>query len=411
MLPAFTTESAEGVTVSCAKGTDTAHGETIVLSAANASAPANGAWARAGRTLEPGAAIRVEPVSRLWVKGDGSGAVLNVQVARAPVYGRAYSENYVRLDFKGWRLVTLLQRERDADESQAFVWPYDHQDRLNTPAEIFRASISGKTVGSLQFYLNGIPRGSSAQVEIGAWDTLPLKKTTLAKGAAVTVGARTFVLPFALASGEYAELKDGAWWHFAETGEPVERVVAGGEPLTLEKGANAVSLKADGRAEVTFFALGEDERAFGALDEKQRKLMAVEYERPGVLAPAKGLDGRFDVRVMPGRTATLGFEILGPAKNPAVAGRTMRVELRDARDRVLSEDGRTWKAIRTIPGVSTYDPRLDVDDRIAPTKREILAEGTFESPLEPLAGGTHAVTVSDDLGAGARVTLFKRYEK
>ena len=50
---------------------------------------------------------------------------------------------------------------------------------------------------------------------------------------------------------------------------------------------NALVLAADGRAEVTLFALGEAEPAFGVLDDRQKGLLAVEYERPGTLAPAK----------------------------------------------------------------------------------------------------------------------------
>jgi hypothetical protein len=58
------------------------------------------------------------------VKGDGSGALLNLQLGTPREFMHALSDHYVTLDFKGWRYVELLVRERDVERMDDYVWPY-----------------------------------------------------------------------------------------------------------------------------------------------------------------------------------------------------------------------------------------------------------------------------------------------
>ena len=408
MAAELATSAAPGVEVAFERARDADRGDTLKIKASNASAPERGSWACVSRALPGKTFAEVNQVSTLWVKGDGSGATLNVQVQRSRVFGRACSENLVKLDFTGWRRVDLLLWERDADEAAEFDWPYVDNTALNTQAAVARSTISGKTVGSSNFYLNGIPKGKTVNVEVGAWDSVPLKKSVLAKGAKVTLGEQTIVVPFDLPGGDYAELKRGAWTHYAESGEPVESIPETNVVLRLAKGANAVEFDgtADGefaRAEVTLFAIGESESALAPLTAEQKKMLAVEYELPNVLDPRHGLPGRYSVRVRPGEKAKLCFEILGPAKYPVVAGHRLPIMLKDRFDRVGCYDGETWQAVRVHPGATGYENRLEA------AYRESLGEGRFSRPFEPLGSGTTNIEVSDEIGAGARVTLFKRY--
>lgn len=399
--------SAPGVRAAFGVAEDPAHGRVLRLSADNATAPRNAAWVGLGRQLPEKAYVKVNGVSSLWVKGDGSGAVLNVQVQRAPEFARALSENFVRLDFTGWRRIDLLIRERDPDTSDRYRWPYETSDRLNTPGAIFRCTIGGKTANAFTFWLNDIPPGGRAEVCLGAWDSVPQTAPILPAGATVRVNGRPCVVPFALASGEWAELKGGAWWHYAESGEPRSRR-SSGEAVALCAGENdLVYLPPAGapftRVEVTTLGLGADEPAFAPLTEGLKGLLRVEYERPQLLDPAAGLSGPFAVRVRPGERARLGFEILGPARDPAVLGRVVPVALADAQDRILCEDGRTWRAVRVVPGACGPENRLKA------ARREVIAEGAFGEPLPVLSGGTTPVDVTAASASGARVTLFKRY--
>lgn len=400
--------STEGVDVDCALADDARHGRVIRFTASNRSAPRNASWACVGRRFGAKEAIAVNPVSALWVKGDGSGAVLNVQARKHPELGEpGCSENFVKLDFKGWRRVELLLRERDADESAQYDWPYENTLRLNTPAGVFRAPIGGKTVGELNFWLNGIKPGSAATVELGAWDSVPQKRTLLAKGAALEVNGRRTALPFDLRSGEYAECDEDGWTHYSEAGDPLRRVAAEGM-VSLDGGSNEVRWLPKGtfaRAEVTIFPFGRAEPAFTDLTPSQRRLLAEEYELPRPYDPANGFGGRFSVRVRPGETAALGFEILGPIKNPAINGRAMKVVLADETERIVCRDGRTWRAIRWIPGKTNDDTQLR--DRC--TERVEFASGAFESPLR-LVSGENTVDLAAESSGSARINFVKTYD-
>lgn len=407
MFPELTRSSADGVSTTLARRCDPVHGEVLRFSATNVSAPENGAWSRVVRRMPQGRFLRVQPVSTLWVKGDGSGATLNVQVHQASSFGTACSENFVTLDFTGWRKVDLLLRERDADASARFDWPYDRKDTLWTPAAVFRTSIgSGETVDAVGFYLNGIPVGKSAVVELGAWDSIPQCRGRIDEGAVVTLNGHRFTVPFALPGGDYAELMDGFWTHYAESGIPLRRVAAEGMPR-LSAGENRLSYTARGapgfaRAEVTLFGLGEEDPAFGALDSRQEELLSVEYELPRMFAPECGLTGPYPVKVRPAGCASLAFEILGPVREPVVAGRRFPVSLKDSSERLTCEDGVHWRAVRVVPGANNGENRLKN------ARRVVLAEGTVE-PLPPLKPGLNLIDVTAASAGPARVTFWKRY--
>ena len=402
-LPDMTQVSNDGVDLKASAGSDPEHGETICLTAENKSVDkANAAWAAVVRSFPEKHPATFAPAFSLWVKGDGSGATLNVQMAS----GRSRSEHYVTLDFTGWRKIELFLRERDADKTESFDWPYETMRRLNNP-HLFMSPQDGTDVRAVSYYLNGIPKGGSASVEIGAWDAYPMRRG-LVKDATVVLNGARLAVPFALVGGEFAELADGAWTHFAETGEPLERVAAASSAAVV-KGENSVGysgLSDDGgfgRAEVTIFREGRGEPAFVSLTGEQRRLMRVEYEMPVMMNPAKGLKGDVDVYVRPGERADVGFEILGPAVNPSVGGRRMNVTLRDRYDRVASYDGRTWHALRITPG------KCGPDNRTVAAKREVFAKGVFDRPFDTLSGGRTKISVTSDSADGARVTFFKNY--
>jgi hypothetical protein len=94
------------------------------LVARNSDRPRRSAWAKAGRRFDP--PVNIEPLQAmgLWVHGDGSGQLLNVQLRSAPQFWNCYAEHYVTLDFTGWRYVELLLRERDAERFAQYEWPY-----------------------------------------------------------------------------------------------------------------------------------------------------------------------------------------------------------------------------------------------------------------------------------------------
>ena len=299
----------------------------------------------------------------LWVKGDGSGALLSVVLSNVPDFAVAFSEHYLKLDFTGWRRVDFLLRERDAGERYRYHWPFG-----SFPSPVYINGIKPEHLGGVTFYLNDIPQGAAASVEIG--ELLPLQQTAgrIEKGAVEVNGAR-FDLPFALASGEYAELEDGVWTLYDEKGGFKER--AAGPQLTLKEGENKFRYSADvsghaaARAEVKVFVRARPMPALAALTAEQRKALAWEAEMPAHWVPAKGADALPPVKVRPGEKAKLEVKVRGPVADP-----------------VLTVNGQAWKlasvpakAVRTFtdgPVVSgVVDVKMESSD---PTAADALVE-------------------------------------
>ena len=405
MLGEVRTDAAKGMTVSVTKGRNAQVGETVKLTAANVSASTRAGWARLVREIPVERNLKANDVTTLWVRGDGSGAVVNFQLTSAKEFGTAYSENFISLDFEGWRRVDLLVREPGLETGDRFDWPYDFRLMRSTPASTFRRTVRGRPLSAVSVYVANVAPGRSATVEFGVWDTIPQTRGILAAGSALALNGTSFALPFELPSGDYAELADGAWTHYSEHGEPLERVAADAIPAVRVGGNDFVFIPLPGsrfaRAEVTVFPMGTPETAIAALTPGQKRELSVEYEWPRIFNPEKGLVADADVRVRPGETARLGFEILGPAKNPAVAGRIIPVSLASKADKVVCEDGVSWKAVRVIPGTTGAENRLTSSQRIP------LGEGTLPEPLEFKGGAMH-VTFTSEV-PGSRVTFVKYY--
>jgi hypothetical protein len=402
------TASAGGVSVAFDPAcTDTAHGRTFKLSATNTSAPRNGAWARARLAFDfPGLDIGAKrTVFGAWVKGDGSGALLNLQLTSPGEYHGGTAEHYLRLDFTGWKLVKFLLRERDSATFCRYHWPYGGY------AAIYRSNVSVNHIASFSAYLNDIPAGKSASVEIGevsAWEMAPATLTD----AAVTVNGERFAIPFALASGEYAELDGGAWTKYAESGTALARVATSATP-TLAPGANACTFDAGGtrscasadtggtrsvasepRAEVTFFALGKTRPAFKPLTAQMRDALRVEALAPFEYAPQQGLAGPSVLPVRPGEKASLVVEVQGPVAKPTFTfGNTVCTfdETLAADESLVCRDGRTWKVVVTATGKSRRT-------------------GTLSAPL-PALSGPSPFAFSGDVPAGKPcvVEILKEY--
>ena len=363
------TASASGVRVAFdPAGTDPAHGRTFKLSAFNTSAPRNGAWARARLAFDfPGLDVGAKrTVFGAWVKGDGSGALLNLQLTSPGEYHGGTAEHYLRLDFTGWKYVKFLLRERDSAQFCRYQWPYGGY------AAIYRSNVSVNHIASFSAYLNDIPAGKSTSVEIGEVSAWEMAKASVTD-AAVTVNGARFAIPFALTSGEYAELEDGVWTKYAESGTALARVAASAMPV-LASGANACAFTAPegARAEVTFFALGKTRPAFKPLTAQMRKSLRVEALAPFEYAPHLGLKGPSVVPVRPGEKASLVVEVQGPVAKPTFTFGTTSCTLDEtlaADESLVCRDGRTWKVVITATG-------------------KARRTGTLSAPLPTLSGST-----------------------
>ena len=278
---AVTAAAKPRVTARVASGRDAAHGETVVLSAANGGKERRGAWACASRRFAGPAyfngAVAPGPTNvalAVWIRGDGSGALLNVQLENPREHGLAYQEHYVDLGFTGWRYFEFPFRENDAARWADYVWPY--RDWLG----IFHRTVFRGRIGAVNLYLNEIPAGGKAEVAVGEMRVVPIASRVLPAG----------VCPFDLVSGEFAELDaHGAWTKYDIDGEPLRRKTTGERPdVMLDKPIPAFT--EDGVRRIRYEAM-----------------------MPQLWDPASGFNRLDPVVVRPGERAAVEVKVFGDA--------------------------------------------------------------------------------------------------
>jgi len=377
------------------------------LLAANNGSTRTGAWARA--TLELSAPYRNlggTGAFGVWVKGDGSGALLNLQVGTPREFMHALSDHYVTLDFTGWRYVELLVRERDVERMTDYVWPY------GGAYDIYRNPLDMAHISQATLYLNDLPIGRNVDVTLSPVMALPTQSTAL-KNPALTVNGQTLALPFTLASGDFAELEpDGLCTHYNDRGEPLARVrcstvvspvpsshTAGDTPV-LRSGDNTLAFSCvppsgvSARAEVTLSAFGAP---FGTPNPSRAinwKHLEREYEMTRLFLASNDVNqATWDVAVRPDAKAKLEIELCGAMTSPAltISGHTLRfpVTLKDGQ-RLLCRDGRHWSV-------------LDLH-------RATVAEGQLNEKVPTLVSGSNRVSFDCVHPDRAQVKLVKVYE-
>ena len=284
------------------------------IAAENRGTSPRGAWARASAVFRPYRAIGDGRALRFRVRGDGSGALLNVQLETPREYGQALCEHYVTLDFSGWRDVEIPMRERSADRYLDYVWPYTKY------AAVFQRWLNRKNLLAVNFYLNEIPAGGRTVVEVTDVEVVPERELRTVRHE-IAVNGVAVPVPFEMESGMFAELDGDEWTLHAPDGEPLRRVRAVAAPR-LRKGGNEISYSgetSDGawpRAQVEVFAIGNPVPAFvpmKSLGEKGGRLMAYEAADPQLYAPDKGFDALAPLTMRPDEEAKVEVVAYGPA--------------------------------------------------------------------------------------------------
>ncbi|MBO7721117.1 MAG: hypothetical protein J6T01_01780, partial [Kiritimatiellae bacterium] len=279
------------------------------------------------------------------VTGDGSGRTVVFTVKSPREFTAAVSEHRVKIDFTGRRRIAVFLRERDAVSIPS----------LSTRYSVFRNPLAAGHISEVSFAWDG---GADAPpLEIGGVFACRVRRAAADRPEISVAGSRLQV-PFALESGESAELENGEWTHYAENGDPVRRVK--GPALTLPAGVNDIVWHSAARAEITLTAFREkiDAVAVGAATPEFDYLLPLRHE------PEKGFEAKAAVPVAPGERRRLRLEILGRALRPVLTAGGRRsefpVEMKDG-DRLLCRDGRHWL--------------------LRDSRRRVLAEGEMELPL------------------------------
>ena len=391
MLGSLSQKSADKVTLKAKAGKDPERGDVISLRAYNDSDTPRGAWTCLSRWERPKYMSFPSAAGiGLWVKGDGSGAVLDVRVSTPMEYYHCDADHLVKLDFKGWKYVELLFRERDTEQASRLAWdvPYDRAP--------FMVKMHPERVAGISVWLNEIPvsqpqgvldanaedrmaRPPSVDIAIGEIRALPIK-TAEAEDVSVKVNGSRVEVPFDFDSGDYAELEDGVWSLYKESGDLKKRKE--GPRLKVAEGLNEFRLKgsAEGvssfRGEVVFIVKGGTRPALRPLTPAMKASVDYEVEMPTEWAPSRGATEIPPVHVRPGEKARLEITLRGPIADP-----------------VLSvQDGDGWTEVK-LPSV-------------AKKRLVVFKDGPVVSGVRRLK-----LASSDPTGADAVIEVAKQYVK
>ncbi len=184
----------------------------------------------------------------LWVKANGSGGILNVQLTGTD----ARRDHYVPLTFTDWRYVELETPE-DA-RFWEYSWPLSWTDLFYTDWSIYSAT------REVDLYFNGIPARSEANCLIGRIEALgelpgPLRSPTLHVGDAV------LAFPVDLQPDQYVELDfAGRCRHFDPNGKVLAELIPSGRHHAAN-GSQSVAADLCGRGRVHDARRGDIERA------------------------------------------------------------------------------------------------------------------------------------------------------
>ena len=290
--------------VSCQAEVETkdvkAGGRSLRIRARNANDTSRGAWSQIGTTYKhPYFSMAPGDAMGLWVKGDGSGALLNIQIRCPREYHGCISDHYIDLDFVGWRYVELLLRERDSERLTDYTWPYSGAGGSHA---VYRNGVDRAHLSEVNVLLNEIPAGGQVDILLSPIHSLPSRKVQLANPQ-LQIGTTTVTFPVTLQSGQYIELEGmDDCVLYDERGALIQRFRPQAETLSsLAQGANSVRFDctapkdASARAEVTVVSLGQPFGERRAESEINWSRMDREYDIPRVLTRTDGTDNAWSI--------------------------------------------------------------------------------------------------------------------
>jgi len=186
----------------------------------------------------------------VWVHGDGEGELLNLQYNSPEHLVGGLADNYITVDFTGWRYFELIEPEGQRVED--YSWPYG-----GNAYAIYRELVHWNAISRFTFWLNDLPSNGAARVYVSPIKALPLVKTKLANPS-VTIDGKSITFPVELESGCYIEYNSASDCKLYSASGDLLREITPQGAADLKRGANEVSFTcsppADGvnaRANVT----------------------------------------------------------------------------------------------------------------------------------------------------------------
>ncbi len=220
--------------------------------------PAAGSWIRMEKNFEPCLDLRQHQGLGVWVRGDGSGALLNFRT-ESPKHlsmgGRG--DHFVKLDFTGWRYFELVEIESAAFND--YLWPDEYHNVYNS----YFYKVEFKCVDKLQIWSNNLPAGKEVKALIGPVKALPLVAEPI-RDLVVSIGGEAVRFPVKMEPGMYLEFNSmDDCKLYGSRGEWLADVKPVGVHPVLREGENVVSFRGassgavNPRVEVTVITQGK----------------------------------------------------------------------------------------------------------------------------------------------------------
>lgn len=230
------------------------------FSATNARAiPREGAYVNMEKTFAPGINLANNQALGVWVKGDGSGQLLNLSL-RSPIHVShgAHGDRFIKVDFTGWQYFELVEIE--SSEISNYIWPDDSRFYVY---DSYRHTIRFKNIDKLQLWYNNLPGKKEVSCLLGPVKALPTVPLTI-ENPVITLNGERLVIPVKMESGMYLELLSPTDCKlYRSKGELLQEVTLEGKIPSLIPGENEISFSCTGpedvntRVQVTVIAHGK----------------------------------------------------------------------------------------------------------------------------------------------------------
>ncbi len=204
--------------------------------------PQDGSYINIEKTFSPLIDLNKNQALGVWVKGDGSGQILNISV-RSPIHisHGAHGDHFVKIDFTDWKYFELVEIE--SSKISDYIWPDDSHFYVY---DSYRHTVQFGQVEKLQLWYNNLPVGKKISTVLS-----PVKALAMVPGfvenPSVTIAGETIVFPVNIESGMYLEfLSVDDCTLYGSKGELLAEVKPEGNVPNLIRGNNEISFSGKG---------------------------------------------------------------------------------------------------------------------------------------------------------------------
>ncbi len=181
----------------------------------------------------------------VWVKGDGQGEVLNIQISSPKHLIGGFADHYIIVDFTGWRYFELVEPE--SYQLSKYEWKHTRRredfltgamDIMSFVYPMYHYWVDFKNISTLTIGVNNVPVGRSVEIGLGPITAIPIKSVKI-KNPSIQIGKDKLTFPVELESGDYIELlsmEDCKLYN--AKGETISKIHPTGEFPVLQKGEN-----------------------------------------------------------------------------------------------------------------------------------------------------------------------------